>query len=1504
MSTPADLQALFANLKPRAPSASASNTPGSDQQHHQQPQQQWGRPPLSSPGYNAAPAFGYPHPSVSSPIYSPQVAGTPPHHGSDVISPKGATPRNEQQAPAATNPTRTSDLLNLLKYTDNKAPKPQEEASGAYKHGEDKPTQNGHGRGISASDLVAQFMAKPTAGANQPSSSPSAIQGTRAEQPAASSAAPPGENAQDMLLRLLNRPKSQQTKSSESVKTATVVPTTESFEATNQPAKDAAEEDGEDRRGSPVRAFGSERSRETTPFEPPQPQPTSKGSLFSYVNPFEQLAAASPRPRSAQAGKPRSGPQSPAVETAKGKGPEVQNLNGDAHEAKDSVPQAVASPKILQAPSRRPEIVNSRPEKKLKTKETVPEALEEVAGKVDTEADAALARAVGQQPAKRSEREAEKPQKAVDDEQSANKTSEQPIGEQRKQSTVKPPAEVLAESTKNLAEDAKDEGLADSWESETERIVPVYSFPLKPFVSIAWKGNTPDPINIRDDGFMDIARLKKGFDQLDRSLTSATSEYIVYALAKNSGMRIIRQDDGRDRQVFRSANDRIFHVALCRSGPVPSESKEEAVLGIGVSGSVYWAILSKGEDDVFERDALDSKSLIFPPFPTSDENASGGQLKTRAKPSSRHPKFFAIGRGKSIHIIWPHAAMAPKYGITQSERKVDTEKFLKERALKIATGKAGKDFVFSDDDTVIVSLDKTGRMRFWDISEMGDADSDIPKTDIRIPLLTLVTGTPNEKSWPTSVLFIDKLRPYLKACSLRYVLVGLRQNHTLQLWDIGLGKAVQEINFPHSKESDGICSVAYHPGSGIIVVGHPTRNSIYFIHLSAPRYGLPVMSQAAYIKAVTDNDQKLPRPESTACMSGVRELSFGSRGQLRSLELLPLAKPTSQRGSDEEAGLFELYVMHSRGVTCLTIKKADLGWSVDNKILQSVNALDKGFIEIRDLQSLASHADEQSVNGDGTLTASSSGNHKESIKKADFAFEKGAKPAGTVSPTKESRKKASEPASAVSQPEQAPVEKAEKKKKKKAAETAAKSKEAVDVANVATEATEAQTVSGQKSAPVGNNSTEQVQIKQHVVTEKIGAPVGAATPEGITTDDLVQAMQAVQLGVAGNVETTLKRELDGVYARFDEDRREQDKAWLSRQDQVLRLISSTLSDNVEKNLTRIITGSVESAVIPALKETAAASIDKQISAALNKQLGSVVPLAINKSIPDAVSRAIQSPETLKAISELAAPAIARRVENEVSSSLRNTVIPAFKNEYARSTNKLIGDVEKSFASKIQQFESQHIHDNVKIDQLTNQVQSLTEIVHTMAASQAKFQGEILEMDRRFESSQQTHQEPRQEQRSASASVSDRRPTPQSDEEAEIAEVSQLMAGGKYEEASVKWLQSSQQGPLFDVLFVKYGPSYLSSLSPLVALSVSAAVTSSLTSNVPERLNWLYEVLRTVNLKDPDIVEVVPKIMDVLIQRLDALYMSIAGNTPHDPILRKIPALIRWARDIKSSHGAA
>ncbi|EAW08027.1 uncharacterized protein ACLA_027490 [Aspergillus clavatus NRRL 1] len=1523
MSTPNDLQALLASIRPRP---SPSGTPAQDAPPHsqypvhyqsglrpQQPQQ----PPYDgqSMPHPQLLQHGYRHPSVSSVVHSPSPVNTPPHHGSDILSPNITTPRGEmfpqQHQPQPQNPDRAVNLLNLLKFNQGPAGGPIQQQPSPLGFEQPRSPQiqeigpdgvpRSHARNISASDLVASLFGRQGQPLSSPAPPPGIPTPSQFAQPgpagpgeSASSAAPTAENTQEMLLRLLNRQTPTQDASQGPVRA--VPQSAVSASAVKSPAAEPVSSSDIAEGPVEVPGVGPEGlvsgSPEVLAFQQPKSSLTPKEGIFTYTNPFDQLAAASPRKGTSQV---KSRSASPAVEL-----PKSQKINITA-----KVEAAPASQPSGSQPAARPESPELDEEQR--------EAVNKVVGKL-------VDQIVGRDVSELVSRAIEETSPVAADEPESTQVVLSTIASHLRETATEAKEAAADEAAapsaeKEVGNNENGDALADSWESaedsaekEEERVVPVHNFPLKPFISISLKEKAQKLPILRDDGIMDIARLKKEFDQLDRSLTSATSDYIVYALAKNGGMRIIRQDDGSDKQVFRSTRDRVFNVTLCTSATTSGSSEEQALLGIGVSGSVYWALISRAEQDLFELDALESESLIFPPFPASDENTSGGQLKTRAKRSSRHPGFFAIGRGKNIYVVSPQAAASPAYGVSGSQRTVNTEKFFKERALKISTGKAGKDFMFSDDDTVIASLDKTGRLRFWDIREVvNNPDFFIngpSPAEVRVPLNTFVTGSPSEKSWPTSILFIDKLRPYVKSMALRYVLVGLKQNHTLQLWDIGLGKAVQELKFPHENESDAICSVAYHPASGIIVVGHPTRNSIYFVHLSAPRYNLQPMSQASFIKRSGEKDSSLPKPESTACMSGIREISFASKGQLRSLDLLPISKAPGD--TKDENGLFELYVMHSRGVTCLNIKKEDLGWSADNKIIRPVNALQEGLIEISELQVFPSYVtDEPSINGDST-SVSTKVTPREVVKKTSELIPEAAVPTPaaprTMSPTKPVLKK--KPVDEQAEPAVAPngADKPEKKRKKKAAvtaaavsETPAKAKEVSTAPFTTGEGQSAEVAAG--TQPFAHPTENVAQTMQAATVDASQAPTTVVSDPG---EIWAKHLTALQTGVTTEFDKSLGRELENLYHRFDEERRNLDAASAAKQDQVLRLVSSTLSDNVEKNLARIVSSSIQADVVPALTELTSKAVGKQLDEVLAQQLATVVPREVRQALPEAVARAVKQPEVTKVISDSIGQRLASHVENEMSRALHTTLTPAFRNLSLQAAEQIGSDMQKQVQAQMKQYEIQRHNDAAKIDQLTALVRGLSDTVASMAAAQNSFQEEILRFNRALTNNQRAEQIGSSQQ-APPAGLPARLPAGpegRSPEAMELAEIAQLMHAGRYEEGSVKWLQSSQQADLFDNLFVRLSPTYLASLSPIVALSVGVAVTSSLQTNIEERLTWLEVVLQTVDMRDADIREVAPRIIDILNQRLDSFYMSVAPTTPHEPYMRKLGPIARRLRELR------
>ena len=118
----------------------------------------------------------------------------------------------------------------------------------------------------------------------------------------------------------------------------------------------------------------------------------------------------------------------------------------------------------------------------------------------------------------------------------------------------------------------------------------------------------------------------------------------------------------------------------------------------------------------------------------------------------------------------------------------------------------------------------------------------------------------------------------------------------------------------------------------------------------------------------------------------------------------------------------------------------------------------------------------------------------------------------------------------------------------------------------------------------------------------------------------------------------------------------------------------------------------------------------------------------------------------------------------------------------------------------------------------------------------------------------------------------------------------------------QWLQSARQSELFEKIFLRVNPQYLTKVRPLVTLSVSAAITASLESHVQQRLEWLSTILDTIDLQDEDIREVAPKIMEVLSQRLQGAYMNLSEADPGEPALKRISALNRKVGEIRRLAG--
>ena len=1048
----------------------------------------------------------------------------------------------------------------------------------------------------------------------------------------------------DFLLNLLNKPKEAGSESIDQGGRAMVAGSNAMAELTDQ-LKNTVMSASRD--PTPVRQFGSV-DQEKTAFEAPQPK---KADMFNYKNPFDELHTSSPLNHNPK----------PASRTDK----KIEILKHERSASSNQTTEPIAPV----AKSRK--LTGNEDEKS----QSVSEALVSAGKEADKQADQAIADASA-----------------------------------RADCDVKP---IVTTDAKN----GRDQDVESNWESaeDSTNSVKVYNFPMKPFVQIQVK-DTAEAKPIPQSDFIVVAQLKKEFDQIDRCLVTASQSHIIYAHAASKkeigGLRIIRQDSGQHKQIYRASGERIFNVQICNSAD--SANDVETILGTGVEGSVFWTSLSKSRGEMFADDDVEGQGFIMPPIQTKEELTSGSSVKTRAKLSSRHPNFFAIARGKEIYIIAPDTVKDKRY--CSRNTRTSNDRYHQDHSLKLMTGKAGKDFCFSEDDTIIVSLDKSGRLKFWDIRELTAQVDNVsePKhapIELNEPVWSLQAATsgskPDDKPSVSSVMFLDKDRPSSKGHALRYMLVGFKQNHILQLWDLWLGKAVQEICLPHEQDSDGICSIAYHPKSGIVAIGHPTRNSIYFIHLSAPKYNLHPMDQAKYIKNLAKDGSSLPTPDSTAIMSGLREFSFAKVGRLRSMDMLKTPIENASNQDTDEAILFELYIMHSKGVTGVSVRRRDLGWNKDNRAVNNIDATQAGVIEVADL--VPPHMvqpSEQSSN-----TEASSKQIAKGGKKAD-ASRLGKSDEATASPIQVGSKQGSE-------------------------------------------------------LPVSSTNPPIITPESYAMAAKSpGLEKSVATKKSPP-----QTAPAPHISSASDFQTMLTKQFDSLYQRIDDDKRVQDAAGAAKQDAVLRLVSSTLTDNVEKSLHRIIMGGIDEKVIPHLAVNTAKAIEKSVAETVPQQLSSSITKEIKAALPTAVQQGMKDTHVLHTISEQIATTLEQQVLQFLSKSM-----PAMM---AETTNKLLADVERSMRQQTHEVNARHQQDDLQIQELTKLVHGLSETIHHMSQGQVAFQEQILKLQHDMGKGT-----PQASSKGAPVSepASD---APACPEDEEVKKITQLLQDGEYDSATIQ-----------------------------------------------------------------------------------------------------------------------
>ncbi|CRK24796.1 hypothetical protein BN1708_003914 [Verticillium longisporum] len=942
------------------------------------------------------------------------------------------------------------------------------------------------------------------------------------------------------------------------------------------------------------------------------------------------------------------------------------------------------------------------------------------------------------------------------------------------------------------------DGVADSWESadqdeivvieeEPAQPVKVYNFPMKPWISIQVNDNGDiERPQLRDEAIMDIARLKKEFDQIDRNLYTATERYMVYGMSKAGGLRVIRQEDGRDAKIFTDTKDRIFNVAMSCTAPDHDGAHRETIIGTGISGTVFWVQIRNGEKD---------------------------------------------------HI--------------------------------------------------------------------------------------------------------------------------------------------EDANPEH---------VMYHAPTGMLIIGHPTRNSIYFAHLSAPKYNLKSVSQVDYIKRLIDHDTTIPQPDSTAVISGVREYSFANRGILRSLDLL--STPAMSQDSDEPT-LFELYAMHSKGVACLLIKQAELGWSKDNKVLAPVSAVDAGVVSISKLKpphALPAEPAHQELAPAPPAPARSNTKESTAHTAPSSQDETATRPAAS------SKKQESKD-------EDTPTPAAVKDEKPEKAERKGRKKKAAAVAAAAALAAESQSQSN------GGSQSPRVTPKDSKsATAAVPAvPSSYVSMESIET--VMNSLTTMESRLNSSFAGTINAAIKSLHTKLEDGQREREKDFDQHQKTLLTMISDVLNENTQKVLESLIQGQFDLAM-PTISDVARKAVSEQFSSGTNRQLSQTIQKEINKSLPSATQHALQSTDFIKGLSDRVGSTVAANVQREVVHSLTNQMSTAFTAMATTACQQVADDLQRQHHAEMTALHEQRAADSKKIDELHTAFAQLTSMVSGMASTQEQFQTEFIrfqqqttnnpgplqqpipaqqhqlppaiqgqeygprhgqgpsqvhsqgltqmqqQVQRMQEHMQQQQQQQQQQQGSQhygsmqSPEASQHRSVgyqqsqtsshghgqhgapyqqshansqaltlaneSQGEEEFDqeladcVARIDGLIKAGRTEDALLRWLQSGREQFIFDRLMSKYSPQLvLDGMPGLLLLTIATTICQSLDSVTRERVAWLEVVVHKISTDfdnmEADARAITPKIFHLIITNTENLFVRISSTRGNDPILKNLSQMMGVAKRTLETH---
>ncbi|KAK4695398.1 hypothetical protein P7C70_g8556, partial [Phenoliferia sp. Uapishka_3] len=374
--------------------------------------------------------------------------------------------------------------------------------------------------------------------------------------------------------------------------------------------------------------------------------------------------------------------------------------------------------------------------------------------------------------------------------------------------------------------------------------------------------------------------------------------------------------------------------------------------------------------------------------------------------------------------------------------------------------------------------------------------------------------------------------------------------------------------------------------------------------------------------------------------------------------------------------------------------------------------------------------------------------------------------------------------------------------------------------------------------------------------------------------EVVREIKKLEESLPAKIGKVLQREMDKQAQRYDEDRTLDQAADTTRQETMLKLVSTTLTKNTSKLVETTIKEQIRTQVIPA--------ISTLVESAVSEQIGRGVANALANTLPNELERLLYRPEITLHLARNFSTTISPALERTISSVLAGAIVPTIASSIQHAVDGVMQSVRQEMVDVRKEIVNEQ---SDALDFTEREVQHLRKDVTDLKAALARMESLVLSLRTQAPttttplgttpSDLYQHSSRQAEQPSGyNLPPIPRTSTPTAQYEDMFTNA--LQPENEPEFASLLYLVNGAPKTRVDALFPSGPGSPRSCISSAVILSLAfrlgqvfGSKTGPLDDDARRQLVWLRKALSAMDDKDEETAGYTPRIIESVISGLSS-----------------------------------